>query len=140
MDLKKLFLAWIAGFVVMFALAGLWHMVVMKDYYAEQSAEVARPEADMMPIALGYAVLALLMAYAYPIGYQGGTPWVEGLKFGLFVGLIWILPLGLVLFGVENWTMNLMFVDVPWHLVEQGIGGIGIGLIFGRIKKTPQAF
>ena len=65
----------------------------------------------------------MLMAYLYPKGYSEGSPVGEGLKFGILIGLIWILPLGLIL-------------DAVWHLVEEGAGGIVIGLVYGRNARA----
>jgi hypothetical protein len=132
MDLKKLLIAFVAGFVVMFLLAGLWHMVIMSDFYFSSDLNL-REQPLMGYITLGYLVLALLMAYVYPKGYAGGAPVKEGLKFGVLFGLIWILPHSLALFGFSSATTGVqLIVDAIWHLVEQGSGGIVIALVYGK--------
>ncbi len=136
MNGKKLILSCIAGFIVMFLLAGLWHMALMSDLYTTPSS---REEPLMGFIALGLFILALLMAYLYPKGYSGGSPVTEGLKFGILVGLMWVLPLGLILYAVqEGYTLNMVIVDAIWHMVEEGVGGIVIGLVYGR-QAVPAA-
>ena len=102
MNVKKLVMSAIAGFVAMFIISGLWYMVLMKGYYNDQFADVYRPEFKMVWIVIGYLVWAFLMAYIYPIGYKGGPPVKEGLKFGILVGLISVLPIGLVLYGAHT--------------------------------------
>ena len=126
MNVKKLVLAWVVGFVVMFLLAGLWHMVVASSLYGEGTVDPV-----MGLIAAGYAVLALLMSYAYPIGFKGGSAISEGLRFGALIGLVWVLPHSLVMTGVEGGEMGILFIDAGWHIVEQGVGGILIALIYG---------
>ena len=133
MDTKKCVIATVVGFVVMFLLAGLWHMLIMGNFYASHSYFPARETPMMEYIGLGYLILALLMAYIYPKGYSSGSPVKEGAIFGGLIGLLWILPFSIVLHGVFNFgTKTLVLVDAIWHIVEQGIGGIVIGVIYGR--------
>ena len=86
MDFKKFIIALIAGFIVMFLLSGLWHVLILGDFYRSLTPMV-RKQYQMPYIALGYFVFAVLMAYIYPKGYQGGNPVPEGLRFGILMGL-----------------------------------------------------
>ena len=124
---------------MMWLLAGLWHMLIMSAYYATATPEgVAREEPMMQFIVIGYLVLGLLMAYIYPKGYAGGAPLTEGVKFGVAIGLLWVLPHGLVMYGVHQiGTGALLVVDSLWHVAEQGAGGAVIGLIYSRMA-TPE--
>jgi len=138
MNVKKLVMSAIAGFVVMFIISGLWYMVLMKGYYNNQFADVYRPEFKMVWIVIGYLVWAFLMAYIYPIGYKGGPPVKEGLKFGILVGLISVLPIGLVLYGAHTVPLTGTLVDAIYHVVEKGIGGIVIGVVYGNITESTS--
>ncbi len=136
MNGRKLILSCIAGFIAMFLLAGLWHIALMIDLYNTPSS---RKEPLMGFIALGMFILALLMAYLYPKGYSGGSPVTEGLRFGILVGLLWTLPLSLILHAVqEEYALNMVIVDAIWHMVEEGVGGVVIGLVYGR-SDVPAA-
>ncbi len=139
MNAKKFIGAWIAGFFVMFLLSGLWYMAIMGDFYRSNGPPGLREQYQMQFIALGYLVLGLLMAYIYPKGYSGGTPVTEGVKFGVLMGLLWILPNGLVMYGVVTGSGKVLVVDAVWHLVEGGIGGIVIGLIYGQTGAASAA-
>ena len=139
MDIKKLLLASVGGFVVMFLLSWLWHELLMVGFYETNGADVMREQPDMVPITLGYVVLAVLMALVYPMGYKGGAPLQEGMRFGAIVGLLWVLPLMLILSGVWNWPLTGALVDGGWHVVEQAVGGIVIGMIYGGAKAAAPA-
>ena len=75
------------------------------------------------------------MAYMYPQGYKGGSPLKEGLRFGVVIGLLWILPYNVIMIGVVGTSKTLVVVDALWHIVEQGVGGIVIGYIY-RSKSS----
>lgn len=124
MKIKKFIIAWVVGFVAMSGIAALWHLVIMGWFYD------IKPQLPF--IVLAYLILAALMSYAYPIGYKGGHPAKEGVKFGIFIGLLWILPLQLILASAGRTTFTIGLVDAAWHVVEQGVGGIVMGLLYGR--------
>ncbi|MEE9448992.1 MAG: DUF2177 family protein [Ignavibacteriaceae bacterium] len=138
MNSKKFLFALLGGFLVMWLLAGLWHVLIMGDFYAKYAGPSTFEEPKLLFIALGYAILALLMVYIYIQGYKGGSPLKEGLRFGVLMGLLWILPINVVMFGVREISSTVIVVDVIWHLVEQGVGGIVIGLIYGSMKSGEE--
>ena len=117
--------------VVAFLLSGLWHVVLMSDYY--ESAAVGGREAPLMwVIGLAYLMVGIIMAYMYPKGYEGGSPVGEGLKFGAIIGLLWWFPTNLVLYAVLDGPSSAIFVDGAWHIVEEGIAGAALGWVYGR--------
>ncbi len=131
MDVRKLILAAVLGLVAMMFLSGLWHGLLMHDFY-EAHSPLMREAPLMRIIGLGYFLLGTLMAVIYPKGYEGGSPWLEGVRFGMYMGLLFTLPRGLILYGAEgSHTGLVVVVDAAWHLVEQGVGGIVIALVHG---------
>lgn len=132
MDGRKLVTGALAVFVVMFALSWVWHQGLMADFYQSTALEPARESPLIWAIAAGYALLSLLMAWMYPKGYEGGGPLLEGLKFGAVIGILWVLPLQLVLYGVLEGPLTMVLVDGAWHVVEQGAGGAVLGWVHGR--------
>jgi len=132
MNCKKLILATVLGFVVMFLISGLWYLIIMKGYYNEQFSEVFRQESKMIWIAIGYLVGAFLLALIYPIGYKGGAPMNEGLRFGILMGLLIALPMGLTLYGVYTIPLIPTIINIVYQVVEKGIGGLFIGLVYGK--------
>ena len=138
MNTKKFILASLAGGIVTFLLGGLWHAIILADFYETHSAALARPEPNMIMVALGSLVIAVLMAYTYPIGYKGGSAVKEGFRFGALVGLIWVLPVSLIFSGVWNYPLVAVIVDSAWHIVEQGVVGIVIALIYGTAAASSE--
>ena len=105
----------------------------MSGFYGEHSVSTPLPEPKMLFIILGYLILGVLMSYVYPKGYKGGGAIAEGLRFGAVIGLLWVLPHAVILHGVYFGAMGtLILVDAAWHMVEQGLGGIAIALIYCR--------
>ena len=92
----------------------------------------------MMMIALGSLVIAILMAYTYPIGYKGGSAVKEGFRFGALIGLIWVLPVSLIFSGAWNYPLVAVIVDSAWHIVEQGVTGIVIAMIYGTAAASSE--
>ena len=129
-NLKKVLIATFTGGIGMWAVAGIWHNLVMANLY--QSVQ----KHDSIGLFLiAYLILGLLMGYMYPFGYKRGKPIWEGLRFGIVVGILWVFPHGLVMAGAHGDSMIYLFKNAAWHMIEQGIGGIIIGLVYGKIGE-----
>ena len=140
MNGRKFVLGALAAFVVGFLLSGLWHVLLMADFYESNAVGAMREPPLFWAIGLGYLVVGLIMAYMYPKGYEGGSPIAEGLKFGAVIGLLWWFPTHLVLYGALDGPFSIVLVDGAWHLVEEGLAGIALGLVYGRQVRisAPQ--
>jgi hypothetical protein len=130
MDFKKFSMAVGGSFIVMSFLGWLWHRVILGNFYMENISS-SLPEPNVLIVLLGFLILAVLMAWMYPHGYKGGSALIEGLRFGVIIGLLWFLPINVIMIGVVGKSGTLVVVDGLWRLVEQGIGGIVIGYIYG---------
>ncbi len=146
MNFKKFTLSFILSGIVMCLLAYVWHMVypgeslyANPDFYGAQG-DINRAEPLIQYILLGYLFLAVFMAYTYPKGYEGGSLLSEGFKFGAIIGLVWVIPHGIVLYGVQGLTSGMAIIyDGLWHVVEQGIGGIVIAYIYGAVTTASSS-
>ena len=135
MNTKKWLLGGLASLIVMLVLSFLWYQVIMGGFYKEKTADVARVQMETthwLALVLGYLFLAFLMSYIYPIGYKGGSPAKEGLRFGIIVGLLVWLCANVILFAVYKLLLVGIVVDILYHVVEQGVGGIVIAFIYGK--------
>jgi hypothetical protein len=121
----------IVAWIVYLVLSPLVNSVLLADLYA-QHARVFRPQAEMN-VALGLvAALAgfFVFAYAYAKGYEGGTGAVEGLRFGVVVGLLlaaFSVAWNYVVLPVSGALAAAWIVDV---IVEMAIYGAVVGLLY----------
>ena len=122
----------VGAFAVMFGLGGLWHQVLMGDYYAAIMPSVIRADPNLFAIGCGYLITAAVMAFVFPIGYKGGSGVAEGLRFGAVIGLLWWLPANVVLSGVYDTSVASGLVDGVWHIAEGAAGGVVVGVLYVR--------
>ena len=130
MDMRKFAMGTAATFVVGFALSMVWHTMLMAGAY-EAAGEMRDPPL-FWAVITGYLIVALIMAYMYPKGYEGGSPVSEGFKFGAMIGIVWWLASQLVLYGATESAFTLVYVDGGWHIFEQGLAGIALASAHGR--------
>jgi hypothetical protein len=124
----------IVSSLVMFSLAGLYTGVLAREFIASHvDAAMLRNPPNLLLVYCGYLALASLMSFFYSRGRRPiSTPAVSGLRFGLIAAVVWLMPYSLVLFGVYRFPVAALPLDFGWALVEQGTGGLVIGLIQGR--------
>ncbi|MFC1539477.1 hypothetical protein ACFL6H_08635 [Candidatus Latescibacterota bacterium] len=128
-NLKKLILATLVGGFGMWFVAGLWHNLIMANLYKDVHAT----HEGIGLLLVAYFILALLMAYMYPLGYKGKGPLQEGLRFGVLIGLLWVFPHGIAMVAAHSdTTIAYVIKNSLWHMVEQGIGGVIIAFIYGK--------
>lgn len=139
MNIKKLLIAWVAAAATMLALGGLFHRVLAGDFLMSQMAELPAKMPSPGIILVMILPIALIMAFMYPKGYQGGHPAVEGFRFGALIGIIMALPVNVLLIGLFDLPIAAALADVPWHIVEEGTAGIVIGLVYGRSQKAAAS-
>jgi len=66
MNSRKLIIATLAGSISMWLLAGLWHEIIMEQFY---KTETDATHQGTGIIFLAYVILGLLMAYIFPFGF-----------------------------------------------------------------------
>lgn len=143
MNTKKLLLSAVVSFAVMFTLGGLWHMMLMEEWYSNHAGGgvemvniVKRAEPMIMYIALGTFLMALVMSYLYPKGVESDNKVMEGLKFGAIIGILVFIPLELILYGATHiFSRSAILMDAVWNMFNAGMGGIVIALIYGDDAK-----
>lgn len=134
--MKRTLLAAITAALVMFSLAGLYTGVLARAFIASHVAPaLLRTPPNMALVFGGYALIALVMSLLYVrVGRSAGAPAWSGVRFGLVVAVLWLMPYSLVLFGVYRCPYVALPIDFAWAFVEQGLGGLVIGLIHGRAR------
>ena len=127
--MKQLAQATLASAVLMWAVAGLWHQVIMKQFYASETQ--ATHEGTGI-IFIAYLVLGLIMSYLYSKQQHGSEPLKEGLIFGVVMGLLWVFPHELAMSGAHGEPLPYVFKNALWHMVEQAFGGLVIAWVYQR--------
>ena len=132
--MKRTVFAVIAASVAMFSLAGLYTGVLARAFIASHVDQaLLRTPPNLVLVFVGYVALALLMSVSYTrlVRVTGSPAW-SGLRFGMVAAVCWLMPYSLVLFGVYRFPYVALPLDFAWALLEQGIGGLVIGLIYGK--------
>jgi hypothetical protein len=123
----KLLLSTFVGGLVMWIIAGLWHNLILPSF--DSNAQAHHDGLGIMLVS--YFILAFLMACIYALSYKGGSPVIEGLKIGIVIGVLWVFPHGLAMAGAHDTSVIYEVKNTLYHIIEQGIGGIIIAIIWG---------
>jgi len=142
-NMKRILVAWLGSFAVMFALAGIFNTLIIRHFVVENiQSTFLRDPPNMLLIAVGYLLLAFLMAYIYPRVLRTQTfSFLTAVGFGMVAGISWLLPYSLVLHGAYNFPALALIIDTGWALIEQGLGGLVIGFTYSRLRveQHPSA-
>ena len=120
-----------------FATNSLWYAVIMRGFYENSQGswmQVSREHPSIPVILLGIFALSVLMTVLYPKVQMGiKSPVLANLVFGMLIGLIYVLPSSLYYFGTTNFlAFGPMAMDVCWHMIEEGIAGVVLGVLYQR--------
>jgi len=127
-NLKKLLFSTTAAGFGMWITAGLWHNFVLPNVNKN-----IHPHHEGLGIMLiAYFILALLMTYLFSIMNKSKSQIVDGIKLGILIGILWVFPHGLAMAGAHGTSIIYEIKNTIWHMVEQGLGGIIISLIYGK--------
>jgi hypothetical protein len=135
MNFKKMIFASLAAFVALNGVGAVWHLVLFKSFYDVQQAAVTRAEILMPMLLIVDLLRGILFAYIYPLGYKGGNPASQGLKFGCLMGLVSGLHLAVYFTTLNIPAISWAVVEVLFCCIQGAIAGLLIGLIYGA-KKT----
>ena len=129
---KMIFTA-IAYIVVTFIIAAGWHLVLFKALYDELGI-FTRKEPLIHLGLISMILQGIVLAYVYPLGYRGGSPVLEGLRFGLLMG-IFMGSNAVFAEAGKNEVSSLstwLALESVYYLLQFGLVGIVIGWIYGK--------
>lgn len=128
---RLLFTALIGGFS-MWVVAGIWHTILAVHFYKnETNAE----HKGLSVILLAYLILGLLMTHIYTNSHRSSTT-LEGFYFGAIMGVLWVFPHELAMAGAHGESISYVFKNGLWHIIEQGLGGMVISIVYNYRKKS----
>ena len=135
---KRFFIAWIVIFVAWFAGSFVVHGVLLHDDYARLT-NLFRTEAESQPFFPLMIVAHVLLSGAFVWIYARGAEakaWVgEGLRFGIAVALLTIVPTYLIDYVVQPMPGAL----VAKQIVFDGILILVLAEIVAFLHRQPQA-
>lgn len=113
---------------VMWIVAGLWHNLILPGLYAKTHAS----HDGIGVLLVAYLVLSALMVLLYRPLLSGRSQILNGLLFGAFIGVLWVFPHELAMVGAHGKSLTYVLKNAAWHIVEQGLGGLVIGLLLAQ--------
>jgi hypothetical protein len=129
--------AWIVALVVGFVLND---MVLADILAANQSA--MRPEADLnanLPIGFVFLLVAFFaFAYAFAKGYEGTNGLMEGVRFGVLIGIVVLGTANIWQWIVYPITGTMAVVTSITSIVEMAMYGAVVGAIYRPLDKPLQ--
>ena len=128
-------MAAVAAYVVLMVYGFAVYGGLMASYLERAMEGIARAEELNWPYFFRGAVIALLMALMYPKGYQGGTPWLEGLRFGVLIAILLVGASAFDYYATLPIAGGTIFVLYIPEFIGLIITGIGIGAIYGQNAK-----
>ncbi|HXG45538.1 MAG TPA: hypothetical protein VNJ71_12370 [Gemmatimonadales bacterium] len=135
---RQLLLAWLVVFVVWMAGSYVVHDTLLHDDYA-QLASLFRPESDAARYFPLMILAHLIMAGAFVWIYSRGVepaPWVgQGVRFGLAVALLTIVPTYLIYFVVQPMPGSTVVKQIAFD----GILVVLLGVVVAAIYRRPAA-
>ena len=136
MNMKRWLYASAAAFVVLAVLEFVVNGVLLAGIYM-QTASVWRPEAEMVSLSwlfwLAYLVFAPVFTLIYSQGFESNKEGIgQGLRFGIYVGLLTAIPMNLIWYVVLPIPASLAVYWAIAGMVEMIAMGIAVGLIYKK--------
>lgn len=133
---KQFFIGWIVLFVAWMAGSFVVHGTLLHDDYLKL-ANMFRPEADAQKyfplMLLAHVILAGAFVWIYARGVEA-KPWLpQGIRYGLAVALLTILPTYIIYYAVQPMPSSLVIKQI----VFDGILMLILGAIVAFVYREP---
>ena len=134
---KKFIVAWIVVFIVWMAGSFVVHGVLLHEDYVKLSS-LFRTEADAQKyfplMILAHVILAGALVWIYSRGIEA-APWLsQGLRFGLAIALLTIVPTYIIYYVVQPMPSSV----VVKQIVFDGVLMLILGAVTAFIYRQPQ--
>ena len=122
--------------IVTMVIAMPWHFVWFHDLYAQLG--IYNRQAPIIPLGMFSMVIqGLILAYLYPFFYKAGHPVIQGIKFGLLMGL-YLYSVSTVANAAKIMVTSIptwLGIQALFHTVQFVLAGAVIGLAYRRMGK-----
>lgn len=136
---KKLWTTFIVVFVVYFILDWLINGVLLHStYMAEDVAKIMRPEVDVNSNMWIIIICDLFYTFFFTLIFSKGFEnkgWMEGVRFGFYVGLMVSLPMAYITYAVQPIPYSLA---LQWFIYGT-LSNIIIGIVAALMYKPKAA-
>jgi hypothetical protein len=121
----------LAALVTMFVIAAGWHMVVFKDRYA-RLAIFTRTQPIVPLGVLSMLLQAIVLAYLFPLVAPQHSWLVDGLAFGLLMGVLLGSIGALAEAGKQNVTslQTFLVLESSFYLLQYSVVGLVLSAIY----------
>ncbi len=143
MKRKEIIIAFVIVFIVLELTNLLIHNVILASTYAkEEISKVFRPEAEMQSkMWIGWVVdviWSFFFVFIFAKGYEN-KGWLEGLRYGIYIGLFISLPMAYYQFIVYPLPYYLILQWFIYGFIQYVILGIITSLIYKGQEKPAEA-
>jgi hypothetical protein len=133
---KKFFIAWIVIFIVWMVGSFVVHGLLLHDDYVK-SASLFRTEADSQSffplMILAHVILSGALAWIYSRGVDA-SPWLpQGLRFGIAIALLTVVPTYLIYYVVQP----MPGMTVAKQILFDGILTVILGAVTAFMYRSP---
>lgn len=134
----KLILSTIVVGIVLFLLGWLIYGVLFAEYFNRFFGHISRPSADMKiwTFAVANFTQAFFMYLIYSKGYKGGSPVMEGFRFGIVIGLFIYIPYMFMTWGSMPVMARGVAADAIIGMFMTLIAAIITAIIHGKKTAT----
>jgi len=139
MNITRIVLATLGGFVAYFVFGGLTFMFLpsLKSAFMKYPAVYRSQEGikSTMPFGMAAMLVSILaLAILYAMLYQGGSGAAEGVRFGALIGLFSVGAFVVHNYVNLNIGLNLTIQQAIAYFIEWTVTGLAIGLIYRPIR------
>lgn len=135
---KKFFIAWIVIFVAWMAGSFLVHGLLLHDDYA-QLPNLFRPEAEAQKyfplMILAHVIMAGAFVWIYSRGVEARSWLPQGIRFGVAVALLAIVPIYMIYYVVQPMPGMLVVKQIVFDAILVAI----LGAIVAFIYRQPPS-
>jgi hypothetical protein len=134
---KKVWIGFVAVFITFQVLDGIVNFVILDPAYKSIS-HLMRPEGEMKLWLI--PVIGLSFSFFFTLifskGYEGKGS-LEGVRYGLYVGLMVALPMAYGSYAMMPIPYSLALQWFIYGTLEYMIAGVVLALIFKPKEQTP---
>jgi hypothetical protein len=139
MNVARLALATLGGFVAYFVLGGLMFAALpfLREEIMKYPAVYRPQEGQMKAMPLGMVAMLvsiLTLAVLYALLYKGGSGLVEGARFGALIGVFAVGAFVVHNYVNLNVGPKLMLQQAAAYFLEWTVTGLVIGLIYKPLR------